>query len=85
MKKKLVMLYGLIAVVLFLAFGVYLRPTGVKETRTAAQAETVKQPAKSVQEFAERYRSADLTPSQRRLVEAGFYPDRIHSITIKTK
>ena len=82
MKRKIMF----VAIILILAIGA--RCTYVtKESAVVAKAETPAQPAKSiqsVQEISAQYADRDLTPSQKRLVEAGFYPDRVHEL-ITTK
>ncbi|MFH1236218.1 MAG: hypothetical protein V1685_04770 [Parcubacteria group bacterium] len=85
-KKKGLWSTVLVATALTVIVGTWCA-MAVRESARAEKAEvrleSVQQPVKSVQELAERYSSEDLTPSQKRLVKAGFYPDRVNPITIK--
>ena len=52
----------------------------IKFVQPAAIAATT--PSKSVNELNQRYEGAELTPVQKRLLAAGFYPDRIQVIKV---
>jgi len=79
MRKVLVI--AVMAVALLVLFSGAWRTT--KNVETVAVEAKIETPAKSVREFAQRYVPVELTPVQRRLVEAGFDPTKTHSVTTK--
>jgi len=82
---KKIMICTAMVVAVALIFWARHTPTTTEEVAASEPIRAVLQataPVKSVQELAKRYEGVELTPSQRKLVAAGFDPKATHSITI---